>query len=824
MTTYDLTAPAAKNDSLDIKGFFLKLVTHWYYFAISLVVFISLATLYLKQTAPTFEVNTTLLISQSTEYDIPSDALMQNLRQYGTNRSLENEIGFLTSFNLIREVVDSLNLGVGYYEKGFFMDVERYTSFPVEVILDPSQYQILNSKFFITFSGGDKYKLTVEADGYMSYRYEDNTNRPQPDKKVNWSGEGTFGTQLTTEWFSFTVNKRNPDANLGAFAGSELYFTLLNPNVVTDKYRNGIKVDPISLEATVVDITTDGPVVKKETDVLRTLCNTYINKRLREKNYLALKTIEFIDNQLSNVTDSLRNAEGALQSLRSSSMTMNPGQTAAEAGSRQYQLQSNLQALYQKQRYCESLLADLADSASFTRILAPSAAGIDDPLLGQLISDLKNQYSERAGIIFRNGSGSIEAELINKRIRQSTQQLGENVRNILAKTEGDIAAMQSQIGELASVIRRQPGVEMDMLRLERRYNFNETHRNYLLQKRTEAAITMTANTPDSRVLDEARMVGNGPVAPNKGLVMGLSILFAMLIPTLVIFVKESMDDTIKGQSQAEAMSRVPVLGTVAHNKKDEEMYEVNNLTAESVESFRYLKVNLQFVGSDRKHKVIGVTSTIPHEGKTFITFNLASVTAISGHKTIVIGGDIRKPALYKVAKVENTIGLTNYLINQASVDQIIQRTHIKDLDIITSGPIPPNPADLLNKPQFEQLIQVLRERYEYVYIDNPPIGLVSDFLLTSRYTDVSLYVIRAGYSKVHFFEDIDKLRNMMPNRSLYLIINDVKYSPRNYYGYKYGRKYPYKYGVEAPNGKLNGIAKKRFNKLFSNINKKTQSV
>ncbi|GAB4419823.1 MAG: tyrosine-protein kinase domain-containing protein [Bacteroidia bacterium] len=811
------------SDKLDIKGFLFKLLDHWYYFAISLGIFIALSLLYIKSTAPVYEVSTTLLISQPTEADMPSDAIMQGLRQYGTNRSLENEIGILTSYNMIREVIAMLNLEVAYFEEGTFRDIEQYQSFPFYVELDTAAEQAMDVSFYVELLSEERFRITAEAEGFSTINLHTDVIRQYPGKVLTFDATGTFGEDIVSDHFTFRLYKAQDDLKPAAYQGRKLYFTVKNPQMMTDGYRAKLAVATISEEATVVDIHLKGTIPNKEIDFLRTLCNEYIRRRLTEKNHLASKTIEFIDAQLSAVGESLETAENELAQIRANQGTMDPTQASADATQRLMGLEAELADLNIKMGYYQDLLDKLTNPDAISNIVAPSTANIDDPILNNLVLELKQLNSEKVTTEFIKGSKALELEQLNKQIVQKTEQLIENVRSNIVATQRTIDNRDEQASTLRRRVRSLPRSEIDMTKVIRKLDLTDNLYNYLVQKRTEAGITRTANTPDSKVLDEARKVGVGPVAPNKGLIMALAGLFGMLIPILFIYAKEMMDDTVKTQAQIEQISGVPVLGTVAHNTEAEDLYEVNNLSSDVVESLRYLKINLQFIDPDRPKKIISVTSTIPQEGKTFCAFNLASVAAISGHKVLVIGADIRKPSLYKVAKLENEVGLTNYLINQADVSQIIQKTHLKNLDAITSGPIPPNPSDLLNRPRFGELIASLREHYEFIIIDTPPVGLVSDFMLISQHTDINLYVLRHGFSKTHYLEDISKLRQLRKRDNIYIILNDAKFTSRSYYGYRYGKKNPYKYGYEA-NGKSNGKnGRSRNVPLFFN-KKKTISV
>ncbi|MEM7369518.1 MAG: polysaccharide biosynthesis tyrosine autokinase [Bacteroidota bacterium] len=811
-------AGKAESDSLDIKGFVFKLFDHWYYFAISVGFFVALGLFYIKKTSPTFNVKATMLISQPTEADMPGDAIMESMRKYGSNRSLDNELGIFTSYKYIRDVIRQLHFEVVYFEKGLLRDVEMYKNLPFEVQLDSSAFQMANVSYFITMLPNDRYRISIDADeGYQLVRMMDDKVNSYPEAKYKYEEEGKFGEPFSTDKFTFTINKLR-EFKVDNFKNRKLYFSVKKPQALTDKYRNKLKIDVKGEESSVVDISLKGTVPKKEVEFLQTLCDTYIKDRLIEKNHLASKTIEFIDVQLSQVSDSLQQAEGDLARAERAAGTFDPSAIAAEYNTRLLNTDESLANSRRQYQYLNAVLLDLSDENSISGISQPVLVGLNDATLDANLISLKELYADKTTYDFLQDK--IKSELADTQIKDLIKRITESVRGLIQNKELEIQSLEGRRRSLRSKLASLPSNNLDRTNIMRRINITDQLYNYLVQKRTEAGITKIANTPDSKVLDDARMVGNGPVGPNKGLIMGLSLMFALLIPILVIYAKDMFDDSIKSQNQIEEMSGVPVIGTIAHNSEDEELYELNNLTSQVVESFRYLKVNLQFIGPNSPKKIIGLTSTIPQEGKTFCAFNLASVTAVSGSKVVVVGADIRKPALYRIAGLENKLGLTNYLINQANLDQVIQKTHLKNLDVITSGPIPPNPTDLLNKPKFADLLKELQEVYDYIFIDTPPIGLVSDFLLISQHTHFNLYVMRQGFSKVDFVQEITKVRSLSQSDNIFVVLNDIKFSSRNYYGYKYGKSYPYKYGLE-PTAKPYS-SKKGLSKLFNK--KKTISV
>ena len=281
------------------------------------------------------------------------------------------------------------------------------------------------------------------------------------------------------------------------------------------------------------------------------------------------------------------------------------------------------------------------------------------------------------------------------------------------------------------------------------------------------------------------------LTPNKMIILFGALVLGLGLPIVMVVAGDLFNDKVLNSDQINDKSSAPILGNIVRGQTESErgLITYDNLTSPVSESFRFLKVNLQFLAVDKTKKVIGLTSTVPGEGKTFCALNLASILAISGKRTLIIGADIRKPKLFERSRITNEVGLSSYLINQAMLDEIIQNSDLENLDIVPSGPVPPNPAELIDSPKLSEMFEILKGTYEYIVVDTPPVGLVSDFLILSKYMDINLYVVRQGYSKIEFLSEIDKVRTKGNLNNLYVLFNDVKMTSAKYtrYGYdKYG--------------------------------------
>lgn len=315
---------------------------------------------------------------------------------------------------------------------------------------------------------------------------------------------------------------------------------------------------------------------------------------------------------------------------------------------------------------------------------------------------------------------------------------------------------------------------------------------FLQEKKAEAEIAKAATVSDNRVLEYATF--SGPIQPNPRRNYLVALLVGLAIPSGITFLRLYLDNTIKDRSHLESLTDIPVIGSVGHNTKDNNLIILTHPKSVISEAFRSLRTNLQFVGKgEDEARVLLITSMISGEGKTFCAINLASVLAYAGKRVVVVGLDLRKPKIHTEFGIENTRGMSNYLIGQADLEEITHQTRVENLDLITAGPIPPNPSELILNDRMQTLIDQLQEDYDYVILDTPPIGLVTDASILMQHSDTNMFIVRHGYSKIDYIRSINDIYEEGKFSNLYLVLNDVDFS-KGAYGYKYGYGYGYGYG------------------------------
>jgi capsular exopolysaccharide synthesis family protein len=381
--------------------------------------------------------------------------------------------------------------------------------------------------------------------------------------------------------------------------------------------------------------------------------------------------------------------------------------------------------------------------------------------------------------------------MLDREIVSTRNNLGENLTNLESNAKVEMENLKRRINEVNQLAKQLPQTEQQFINFKRRFDVNNDLYTFLLTKKAEAAISRASNVADSQIIDEARLETASIVGPNRLLNLLIGLILGLGTPLIVILLTDYFNDTIKGREEVERSTTLPIVGEIGHNRYDKEFVTIEHPRSEIAESFRGLRTNLQYILKGHLQNVIGVHSTIPGEGKSFISLNLATIIAMNDKKVLLVATDMRKPRLNALFDIDHKqTGLSTFLINRDTFSEVIRTTHIPNLSFVASGPIPPNPSELLENGGFERFIAEAKTSFDYVIIDNAPVPVVTDGLISARYCDTNIFVVRQEYSHIAQVRYIDQLasKEMMPQ--VCIVINDVEihgYGYRNKYGYgKYG--------------------------------------
>ncbi len=796
----------------DYKELFYKLYQHKRWFIVSFIILIAVAFLFNKFTANVYKNQTTLLLQdQEKNKFLTGDNIMQGFGLFAGNQNIENEIGILQSFTLINDAIIQLNLEASFYQEKYLIgnaldinflksDEEIYRETPIRISIDKTSLQPIDLPFHFRIIDDKKIKIEAFGTDVPIYSYiEDDVMLIADTVSIN--GVYNFEDEIKGKNFSFKIHLKSNDIN--SWRNKKTYFLFQNLNLLTLEYQSLISAVNTSKTSSLVVISMKGDNKYKISDFLNTLSNAYLDRNLEKKNRIAINTVKFIDSQISEVSDSLSIAESKLQNFRTTNQVMDISFQGQKSFEKMGELESQRALLLMQQKYYDYIRDYFDKNSDMSDLIAPSSMGVQDPLLNQLILDLIALNTERINLLNRGNTKNLFLNNIEIQINNLKKTIKENISNNAATTLIAIQDINNRVARISSQMSRLPSTERQLFGIERKFKLNDAIYTFLLQKRSEAQIARASNAPDYEVIDPARHITSSVIYPKRSLNLIIAGIGGILIPFIIIMISEFLNMKISSKKELESISDLPIIGHVFHNDSKNKIVITESSNSPISESFRSIRTNLQFYSKGKSKQVILITSSYSGEGKSFIAQNLASVFALFGKKTLLIGFDMRRPKMYQDLNLSNATGMSNALINQASVAEIIQQTQIENLDYISAGPIPPNPLELIASQNTDLVFDELKELYDFIIIDSPPVGIVSDAYLLTKHSDVTLYVVRQGYThKEAFKNNINHLREKkIPNVSF--VLNDVKAKGLSY-------DYGYEYTYYSNNGKpLPGLFKKK---------------
>jgi len=779
---------ASQEETIDIKALILKYSQYWYYFVASILFFGCIAFLNNRYTVPKYSVSTTLLIRDDNNTQLGAENLLEGLELFSGKKNLKNEIVILSSYSLFEKVIEELNLGVSYYQHGFLQTNELFGISPFELDVDSSHLQLTGINFQITPLNNEEFKLSVSTSNQFPYNILTKRLEKSLIADIDIEKKYAFNSVIESDFFSFKINK-SIHFNLEKIIDSEKYFSFKFHQIdkLANKLIEDVIINPINKETSILKLNLRERNPRKSIQILNKITEIYIRSGLNEKNLMAINTIHFIDDQLTIIQDSLSEIERKLELFKTKHPNLEIVDKEYGTYFQKQKLDNSLSEQSVNIKYYKSLLTYLKNEKNTNSIISPTSMGISNPELNNLINQLLQLYAKKGELQLTTTEKNPNYIAILSQINHTKKTIIENVNNLISSALIYEVDLINRVTTFNKKINKLPEAEKDYLILRREYEYNEQTAIYLQQKRYEASLARAGTESDHKVIDFARLDSSEPISPRKSLAYFISLLIGILLPITFISLRDFFSDTIKSKSDLMNSTKIPILGLVGHSDNARSLVVPNASKSIIAESFRALRTNIQYLAADKEKKIITVTSSIGGEGKTFTTMNLAAIFALSGHKTVLIGGDLRKPKLHEDFKVNTSKGLSSYLINKSDLAEVIEKTEIDTLDVIASGPTPPNPAELLDSNKMKDLIIDLNKTYDYVIIDTPPIGLVTDGVILMQNADVNLYVVRHNYSKAGALNIINNLYKQKQVENVHIIINDFKHTSSGYgYGYGYG--------------------------------------
>lgn len=739
----------------------------WYFLVVALVISLIACKLYLRYAPPAYLSTATIRIEEE-QNPTQGLGLLESLGNFSSN--IQSEIRMLRSRSLAMRALKEMDVNAMYYLVGTIVTAEMHREdTPFVVQYDTTGNIIYNRKFSVFYLGGNKFRLQLS------------------DEKNASDGVYYFGEEVDFNGFKFKIYKRDtPRYRLTP--GLEYRWEAVKWNSLLGRAQNGLRVEQTGHLVPILRISCEDQVPKFTAEIINTLLDVYQLQDIEIRTQAANQQLEFIRSQVDTIKISVEKAERILQGFKRDNEFFGVEQRLTndleKVKENELMLTQNQMAL----RQIKQLEKEIDDSNSLLTFPF-SLEGNNDPILFALINSYNEIVQEKLSALQSYQETHPRIVEMNSKMVEFRKAIKESVQSIKTKTESSV----QYFGGLVEVSKRElldlPETQRQYLSHTREYQVQEKILSTLLEKQAEAQIAKASIVSPVRIVDRA-LVPISPVSPNHRNVYIIGGGLGFCLGILAILLTGMLNTTLTYREEIENTSLTPIIGVVRKSSKSINQKFPKLIVNESpksslAESIRAIRTNLQFISPDKPTKIIAITSTVSGEGKSFITINLGGIIAMLDLKVVILDLDLRKPKLHYSFDDDNSKGVSTYLVGKSTLDEILLPTPIDNLKIITSGPIPPNPAELVQSPRMQELLDRLAEQFDYILIDTPPIGLVTDGATLIKKSDISLYVIRAEYSKRSFANLPDQLVDEHQIKNLYIVFNSVSASGRRYGGYGY---------------------------------------
>lgn len=761
----------------NLKDILVKYLRHWKWFLLSLFVSLALGFVYLRYQTPLYEVNATILIKDDKKGEISSElSAFEDLGILKNNKNIDNEIEVLKSRTLMTMVVKELNLDVSYFSYGRPIEHERYHNTPITL-----NYTVKNSTPKIK----GNWILIPESDKKFVLK---------DGKNGKTLGTYNFGEAIETAFGKIILTTTPFFAD--SYLNKDFRVTIKPINEVVDAYLRSVKVTPVNKTSNAIKISLKDAIAAKAADIVNNLIKQHNLDAIADKNQVSRNTADFISDRIKFITDELSLVEGEAQDFKTRYKLTDVESDAkmfVETGS---QSEAGVLEINTQMRVAE-FMNDYVQKHDKPGDLIPANLGLSDPSLALQITDYNKLVQERSRLLKSSSEKNPVVENLDNQLLALKASIRESLINLKAALQIRVRELSKKENEINSRISSVPKYEREYRIIQRQQQIKEALYLYLLQKREETNIALAVTVANAKVIDPAYSDGE-PVSPKQQIIYLAAFVIGLIIPVLVFYVSDMMDTRVHGKKDIDKL-KLPYLGDIPLSDSKDRLVVSGNNNSSVAEAFRLLRTNVDFmIGGDKAgSKTVFVTSTIGKEGKSFVALNLAVSLAISGKKTLLVGMDLRAPKILKYLNTADKKGLTDFIMsgNGQLADYIFRAAELGNLDILPSGSIPPNPAELLMNSGIKDLFAALKQQYDYIIVDTAPVGMVTDTLLLNAYADAFVYVVRANYLDKRLLNIAETSYKEKRLSNMAILINGSDHSKGYGYGYGYGG---YGYGNEKP--------------------------
>jgi capsular exopolysaccharide synthesis family protein len=769
---YTKDTPIVEEESnFNILEWVFRFLRYWYLFVIALIVAFGLAYLKNRSWMPRYYTEGKILIESSSSYSAYN--FMQGFGAGTDYVNTNNQLLILGSYDLINRTLQELPFGVDFYTRGRFKTHSLYGREPITIDLKHADAQLYGREFRFIPIDEKSFEIVLE---------DELSKELFPDFKI----KGQYGVPFENFLMFATIDKLYlPVDNI------EFLFRFRNIYSLEEEFAARLQLSYIGEMSSVVSVALTGNIAERDCDFINALCEEFLQANLEEKNEEAIRTIDFINEQLACIFDSLQSSENQLRKYRSENNMVDVNSYASTILSKLSSLDIQRSELTLKEAYFDELANYLEKGVVNESLVAPSSIGISDPVLLDLVSKFNELQQKRSDL----GEKNPNYERYSKRMEEVRLTMLEVIANVRKVYDMERAAFEKEYESVMSDLQGLPEKELAMVNFERSYKINDNYYTFLLQKQSEAQIRKASNVPDNKILQKAR-VNYSPVnMADKTKVYLLFVIIGLLIPVAFVVIKELLNTTIRGENDILNITKLPILGTIRHtDSQNNKIQSVQNSRSLFAEGFRVIRSRIEFLVQRKTNVSILVTSAESGDGKTHFVANLAGIYSLISDKVILVDVDIRNPKLSEKLGYKEAKGLVHVLIGQATLDEVIVKDDAElGFHFLPAGVVPPNPAELIGSEAMSKLLLELAQIYDYRIFDTSPLGLVADAYPLARNVDVNLLIARAFKSDKGFFKNFIEQIQQDNIDNVYVVLNDLKVPKVGKYG-KYGHYGKYGYG------------------------------
>lgn len=770
--------------NFNLQEYTRRYLRYWYMFPLFIILCLVGAYFYLALSQTIYLSKATILIKDEKKGlgGAQGDMLSELSTQFGGNKLVENEVEILKSQTLMNQVIKDLGLEVSYTSREGLSTVDLYKKSPFIIKTELITEHALKEPLLIHMEDSSSFKLDGDSRLYK------------------------FGERFQNEWGVFSVHKGNTSDY------EDIKVTFKDSKTLVEALLKNLSVLQPNIKSTVLELTIEDASIQRGKDILNKLLDVYVQSSLNDKNGEASNTLAFIQERLGLITGELSDVEENVESYKRSQGLTDISQESQIFLENIKENDTKLNEVNIQIKVLESIDSYIQNAKD--GVVAPATYMVSDPVLVSLMEKFNDLELQRERYSRTVQANNPIMETVTTQLANTRQAIKENVQNLKRGLNVTLQNLESINTRFSAGLRSIPQKEREYVGIKRQQTIKEGLYLYLLQKREETALAYASTVTDSRLID-APSSSLSPIKPQRSKIWLASVVAGFILPALLINLIFLLNNTIQTKDEIERLGKISVLGEIGLLKKTASPDSIVKITSRSAvaEQFRALRTNLQYLGNGNCRTLM-FTSSIGGEGKSFVSINLAASLAYSDKRVILVGMDLRKPSLHDRLEVPNTRGVTNYLINQSSLNDIIQSTGVHPkFDVIVSGPIPPNPSELISNGRLPQLLKELHEKYDYVLIDSPPYGLVTDASLISEYVDATLYLVRFNYTLRDHVQRVGDLSRTKRFANLSVVFNGVNYGAGYGYGYGYGG-YGYGYYEDDKSKEIRSLTG-RLKKLIS---------